>query len=393
MPIGARSDRTYALSVQQVQLTIGGSPVDLDRLSGATLTVNANVADLDVGVHEVTLTISVQAGLNVIAIAPATVTVTIGATHSVGRPTAVGRRLTMARLFGTDGIRGVANVELKPTLAYALGRATAHQLVGKGGQLVVGQDTRRSGDMFVAAITAGATSLGADVRIAGCVPTPALAYPGRDRRVRRRDHGLGVAQPGRGQRPQGPRSPGAQARRRDRGGDRAAHLAERGARLGRQRGDRPVGRRPEPARPLPPASAGAGRRDRCDRPPDRPRLRQRVGRRGRAGDPRRDRGERRGDPQRSRRDQHQRRIRGDLARLAGRGGSRARRRRRVRPRRRRRPPDRGRRDGPDRRRRPGPRDPGPRPDRARRPRPRARSSSRSSRTAGSRRRSRRPAGT
>ena len=82
----------------------------------------------------------------------------------------------MARLFGTDGIRGVANVDLKPTLAYALGRATAHKLVGRGGQLVVGQDTRRSGDMFVAALTAGATSLGADVRIAGCVPTPALAF-------------------------------------------------------------------------------------------------------------------------------------------------------------------------------------------------------------------------
>ena len=80
----------------------------------------------------------------------------------------------MPRLFGTDGIRGVANVELKPTLAYALGRATAHKLVGRGGSLVVGQDTRRSGDMFVAAIAAGATSLGADVRIAGCVPTPAL---------------------------------------------------------------------------------------------------------------------------------------------------------------------------------------------------------------------------
>ncbi len=82
----------------------------------------------------------------------------------------------MARLFGTDGIRGVANIELKPTLAYALGRATAHHLVGKGGSLVVGQDTRRSGDMFVAAIAAGATSLGAEVRIAGCVPTPALAF-------------------------------------------------------------------------------------------------------------------------------------------------------------------------------------------------------------------------
>ncbi len=82
----------------------------------------------------------------------------------------------MPRLFGTDGIRGVANVDLKPTLAYALGRATVFQLVGQGGQLVVGQDTRRSGDMFVSAIAAGATSLGADVRVAGCLPTPALAF-------------------------------------------------------------------------------------------------------------------------------------------------------------------------------------------------------------------------
>src|SRR5215468_11307567 len=57
----------------------------------------------------------------------------------------------MARLFGTDGIRGVANVDLKPTIAYALGRATAHRLVGPGGSIVVGQDTRRSGDMFLAA--------------------------------------------------------------------------------------------------------------------------------------------------------------------------------------------------------------------------------------------------
>src|ERR671910_579477 len=82
----------------------------------------------------------------------------------------------MSRLFGTDGIRGVANVDLKPTLAYALGRATARRLVGEGGALVVGQDTRRSGDMFVAALTAGATSLGADVHSVGVVPTPALAF-------------------------------------------------------------------------------------------------------------------------------------------------------------------------------------------------------------------------
>ncbi len=82
----------------------------------------------------------------------------------------------MPRLFGTDGIRGVANVDLKPQTAFALGRATAHRLVGPGGAIVVGQDTRRSGDMFVAAIAAGATSLGVDVHLVGVVPTPALAF-------------------------------------------------------------------------------------------------------------------------------------------------------------------------------------------------------------------------
>ena len=82
----------------------------------------------------------------------------------------------MPRLFGTDGIRGTANVDLKPNTAYALGRATAHRLAGPGRPIVVGQDTRRSGDMFVAAIVAGATSMGVDVHLVGVVPTPALAY-------------------------------------------------------------------------------------------------------------------------------------------------------------------------------------------------------------------------
>jgi phosphoglucosamine mutase len=82
----------------------------------------------------------------------------------------------MPRLFGTDGIRGVANVDLKPPVAYALGRATARRLVGQGGAVVVGQDTRRSCGMFVAAITAGATSLGVDIHQVGIVPTPALAF-------------------------------------------------------------------------------------------------------------------------------------------------------------------------------------------------------------------------
>jgi phosphoglucosamine mutase len=82
----------------------------------------------------------------------------------------------LPRLFGTDGIRGVANVDLKPTLAYALGRATAHRLAGPGRPIVVGQDTRRSGDMFAAALVAGATSMGVDVHVVGVVPTPALAH-------------------------------------------------------------------------------------------------------------------------------------------------------------------------------------------------------------------------
>lgn len=75
---GARADRTYSLSVQQALLVIGGSPVDLDRLSGAALALSADVAVLDVGVHQVTLTIPLQAGLTVVAITPAVITVTVG---------------------------------------------------------------------------------------------------------------------------------------------------------------------------------------------------------------------------------------------------------------------------------------------------------------------------
>ena len=82
----------------------------------------------------------------------------------------------MPRLFGTDGIRGIANIELKPAIAHDLGRATARRLAGPGRAIVVGQDTRRSGDMYVAAIVSGATSLGVDVHRIGVVPTPALAY-------------------------------------------------------------------------------------------------------------------------------------------------------------------------------------------------------------------------
>ncbi len=86
----------------------------------------------------------------------------------------------MGRLFGTDGIRGVANVDLTPAIAFALGRATALRLAGPGRRIVIGRDTRRSGDMFVAALSAGASSMGAEVHLAGEVPTPALAFLAAD---------------------------------------------------------------------------------------------------------------------------------------------------------------------------------------------------------------------
>ena len=82
----------------------------------------------------------------------------------------------MSNLFGTDGIRGVANEYSKPSLAHALGRAIAIRMAGPGGRILVGQDTRRSGDMLVAALMSGGTSAGADVHALGVCPTPALAH-------------------------------------------------------------------------------------------------------------------------------------------------------------------------------------------------------------------------
>jgi phosphoglucosamine mutase len=82
----------------------------------------------------------------------------------------------MGRLFGTDGIRGVANVDLTPGLAHDLGRAVGHLLDGSRRRVVVGQDTRRSGDMLVAALGSGLTSVGADVVELGVVTSPCLAW-------------------------------------------------------------------------------------------------------------------------------------------------------------------------------------------------------------------------
>jgi phosphoglucosamine mutase len=82
----------------------------------------------------------------------------------------------MARLFGTDGVRGIANQELTPELAFKLGEAAGHFLGDKGrGRIVVGRDTRRSGDMLEAALVAGICAGGADALLAGVIPTPAVA--------------------------------------------------------------------------------------------------------------------------------------------------------------------------------------------------------------------------
>ncbi len=84
----------------------------------------------------------------------------------------------MSRLFGTDGVRGVANADLTPELAFAIGRAGATVLAHSSDRhrpVVVGRDTRLSGTMLEAAIAAGITSVGRDVVSIGIVPTPAVA--------------------------------------------------------------------------------------------------------------------------------------------------------------------------------------------------------------------------
>jgi phosphoglucosamine mutase len=84
----------------------------------------------------------------------------------------------MCRLFGTDGVRGVANDDLTPELAFAIGRAGATALAHTSERhrpVIVARDTRLSGTMLESAIVAGITSVGRDVVSIGVVPTPAVA--------------------------------------------------------------------------------------------------------------------------------------------------------------------------------------------------------------------------
>ncbi|MCL2655445.1 MAG: phosphoglucosamine mutase [Coriobacteriia bacterium] len=82
------------------------------------------------------------------------------------------------KLFGTDGIRGVANADLSPELAYKLGFTIGRFLADGQAhpRFVIGRDTRRSGTMLQAALVAGITAAGGDALLAGVVPTPAVAF-------------------------------------------------------------------------------------------------------------------------------------------------------------------------------------------------------------------------
>ena len=84
----------------------------------------------------------------------------------------------MDKLFGTDGVRGIANTELSALLALKLGSASAYVLRKKheGAKILIGRDPRISGDILESALASGICSLGVDVYLAGIVPTPAVAY-------------------------------------------------------------------------------------------------------------------------------------------------------------------------------------------------------------------------
>ncbi|MCE7976916.1 MAG: phosphoglucosamine mutase [Nitrospira sp. NTP1] len=92
----------------------------------------------------------------------------------------------MRRLFGTDGVRGVANLEpMTSEIAMQLGRAAAHIFMRRAGrhQVVIGKDTRLSGYMLESALTSGICSMGVDVLLVGPLPTPAIAFLTRSLRA------------------------------------------------------------------------------------------------------------------------------------------------------------------------------------------------------------------
>ena len=92
----------------------------------------------------------------------------------------------MRKLFGTDGVRGVANLyPMTSEMAMQLGRAAAHLFMRRAGrhQIVIGKDTRISGYMLESALPSGICSMGVDVLRGGPMPTPAIAFLTRSLRA------------------------------------------------------------------------------------------------------------------------------------------------------------------------------------------------------------------
>jgi hypothetical protein len=141
--------------------------------------------------------------------------------------------MTAPKIFGTDGVRGTANIEpVTAETALKLGRAAAHVFKNVAAQsrgrerhkIVIGKDTRLSGYMIENAISAGVLSMGVDVLFIGPLPTPGVAYVTRSLRA---DAGIvitGVAQSVRRQRHQILPRGRLQTRRQDRATDRATRL-------------------------------------------------------------------------------------------------------------------------------------------------------------------------
>jgi hypothetical protein len=108
------------------------------------------------------------------------------------------RMATERKHFGTDGVRGVANTDLSPALAMALGAASAHVLRESNQaarEIVVGRDPRLSGDLLEAALIAGICSQGVNVLAVGVLPTPGVAYLTKQRGRGGGRSDFGVAQP------------------------------------------------------------------------------------------------------------------------------------------------------------------------------------------------------
>ena len=83
------------------------------------------------------------------------------------------------KYFGTDGIRKIANTELTPQLVYKVAKAGAYVLsnhLNHAPTILIGRDTRISGNLIESAMTAGFLSYGANVKLVGVIPTPGIAY-------------------------------------------------------------------------------------------------------------------------------------------------------------------------------------------------------------------------